>query len=68
MNEETAKNRVEKELAELEERAEKLFRAFPFLADKFGIENEAYSLLVLQINVMRVYAHILRRRLAIWKD
>lgn len=66
--EETAKERVQKELAELEERIEKLSHAFAPLADKIGTESEAYSLLNLQLGVMRTYADILRRRLAIWKD
>lgn len=66
--EETAKERVQKELAELEERTEKLSHAFAPLADKLGTETEAYSLLNLQLGVMRTYADILRRRLAIWED
>ena len=65
---ETAKDRVQKELAELEARIEKLSHAFAPLADKIGTETEAYSLLNLQLGVMRTYANILRRRLAIWKD
>lgn len=65
---ETAKERVQKELAELEDRTEKLSHAFAPLADKIGTETEAYSLLNLQLGVMRTYATILRRRLAIWKD
>lgn len=68
MNEETAKNRVEKELAELEERAEKLFADKLCIPFSFGTETEAYSLLILQVNIMRTYANILRRRLAIWDD
>lgn len=68
MKEETAKDRVKKELAELEEKIEKLTRALAPLADKIGTETEAYSLLNLQLGVMRTYADILRRRLAIWKD
>ncbi len=65
---ETAKERVQKELAELEDRTEKLSHALAPLADKIGTETEAYSLLNLQLGVMRTYATILRRRLAIWKD
>lgn len=65
---EMAKDRVQKELAELEARIEKLFHALAPLADKIGTETEAYSLLNLQLGVMRTYANILRRRLAIWKD
>lgn len=65
---ETAKDRVKKELAELEEKIEKLSHALAPLADKFGTETEAYSLLNLQLGVMRTYANILLRRLAIWKD
>ena len=65
---EMAKDRVQKELAELEARIEKLSHAFAPLADKIGTETEAYSLLNLQLGVMRTYANILRRRLAIWKD
>lgn len=63
----TAKERVQKELAELEERIEKLSHAFAPLADKLGTETEAYSLLNLQLGAMRTYADILRRRLEIWK-
>lgn len=66
--EETAKGRVQKELAELEERAEKLSYAIIPIADKIGVASEAYSLLNMQLYVMRIYAQILRRRLAIWKD
>ena len=65
---ETAKDRVKKELAELEEKIEKLSHALAPLADKVGANTEAYSLLNLQLGVMRTYANILRRRLAIWKD
>ena len=65
---ETAKDRVEKELAELEEKIEKLSHALAPLADKISAEDEAYSLLNLQLEVMRTYANILLRRLAIWKD
>lgn len=65
---ETAKDRVKKELAELEEKIEKLSRALAPLADKIWAGDETYSLLNLQLDVMRTYANILLRRLAIWKD
>ena len=65
---ETAKDRVKKELAELEEKIEKLSHALAPLADKIWAGDEAYSLLNCQFDVMRIYANILRRRLAIWKD
>lgn len=65
---ETAKDRVKKELAELEEKVEKLSHALAPLADKIGTDTEAYSLLNLQLEVMKTYANILLRRLAIWKD
>lgn len=65
---ETAKERVQKELAELEEKIEKLSHVLAPLADKISAEDEAYSLLNLQLGVMRTYANILLRRLAIWKD
>lgn len=68
MKEETAKDRVKKELAELEEKIEKLARALAPLAAKVGTDTEAYNLLNRQLDVMRIYAEILRRRLAIWKD
>lgn len=72
MKEETAKDRVKKELAELEEKIEKLARALAPLAAKVGTDTEAYNLLDRQLDrqldVMRIYAEILRRRLAIWKD
>lgn len=64
----TSKDRVQKELAELEERADKLYNAIVPIADKLGVASEAYSLLNMQLYVMRIYAQILRRRLAIWKD
>ena len=65
---ETAKDRVKKELAELEERIEKLSCVLAPLADKISAEDETYRLLNLQLDVMRTYANILLRRLAIWKD
>lgn len=65
---ETAKDRVKKEIAELEEKIEKLSRALAPLAGKISAEDETYSLLNLQLEVMRTYANILLRRLAIWKD
>ena len=68
MKEETAKDRVKKELAELEEKAEKLSHALAPLADKVGTNTEAYNLLNRQLDVMRIYAEILIRRLLIWKD
>ena len=65
---ETAKERVYKELAELDERTDKLSHALLPLADKIGTDTEAYNLLSRQLDVMRIYAEILKRRLAIWKD
>ena len=65
---ETAKDRVKKELAELEEKIEKLFHVLAPLADKIWAGDETYRLLNLQLDVMRTYANILLRRLAIWKD
>ena len=62
------KNRVIRELAELEEKTEKLSHALLPLADKIGTDTEAYNLLSRQLDVMRIYAEILKRRLAIWKD
>ena len=61
---ETAKDRVKKELAELEEKIEKLSHALAPLADKIGTETEEYNLLIR----IRIYAEKLKRRLAIWKD
>ena len=61
---ETAKERVCKELAELEEKIEKLSHALAPLADKIGTETEEYNLLIR----IRIYAEKLKRRLAIWKD
>ena len=62
------KDRVIRELAELEEKTEKLSHALAPLADKIGADTEAYNLLNRQLDVMRMYAEILKRRLAIWKD
>lgn len=55
-----AKDRVKKELAELEEEIEELSHKLAPL--------EAYNLLNLRLDVMRAYANKLLGRLATWKD
>lgn len=60
-----AKERVEKELAELNEKIVKLV-AFLYGAKPPEITHTAKRLLVEQLSVMQQYSDILTRRLAVW--
>lgn len=60
-----AKERVEKELAELNEKIVKLV-AFLYGAEPPKITHTAKRLLVEQLSVMQQYSDILTRRLAVW--
>ncbi len=60
-----AKERVEKELAELNEKIVKLV-AFLYGAKPPEITYTAKRLLVEQLSVMQQYSDILTRRLAVW--
>lgn len=63
----TAKERVEKELEELEERLTKL-KAF-VLTEVFSKLSKTQQILLLtQIDIMTSYQHCLRCRLLFWED
>ena len=63
----TAKERVELELNELEERRSKLKRFV--LSEHFSkLSNVQQMLLMSQIDIMTSYANCLHRRLKFWED
>lgn len=64
----TAKERVELELKELEERLGKL-KTFFVLSEMFSkLSTTQQMLLMSQINIMTSYANCLHRRLKFWED
>lgn len=60
-----AKERVERELAELNEKIVKLV-AFLYGTTAFKITYTAKRLLIKQLSAMQQYSDILARRLAVW--
>ena len=63
----TAKERVELELKELEERLEKL-KAFVLMKAFANLSNVQQMLLMSQIDIMTSYVNCLHRRLKFWED
>ena len=63
----TAKERVELELKELEERLGKL-KAFVLTKAVTNLSNVQQMLLMSQIDIMTSYVNCLHRRLKFWED
>lgn len=63
----TAKERVELELKELEERLGKL-KAFVLTKAVVNLSNVQQMLLMSQIDIMTSYVNCLHRRLKFWED
>ena len=62
----TAKQRVELELKELDERVEKLYK-FVYTTD-LDLNSAEIVLLTEQLDAMNKYGRMLRARLSIWRD